>query len=112
MKLSKAQIRAIEDAKREIEKARSFDTFEEYEGEHNSYARGRGGAEFVRANIEEFERYRIYWERYRQGDVLTSAGKNTIEALVRMGIFSCPEYSKYRNCGVIDWVHYNEDWEA
>lgn len=111
-KLSKIQIRTIEEAKHKIEVARSFETFEEYEGETNHFAKSRGGVEYVKANIEHYEQYRIFWERYKNGDVLTSAGKPTIEALVKLGIFSKPEYSTYRKQGVIDWVHYNEDWEA
>lgn len=112
MKLSKAQVKAIEDAKRLIARARSYDTFEGYEGATNSYAQGRGGAEYVRANMDYYEQYREYWENYRQGNVLSHAGKNTIEALVRMGIFEVISYSDYRQQGVFDWVHYNENWEA
>ena len=108
MKYSKAQQRAIDDAKRDIDTARAYNTFEEWEGETNSFCRARGGADYVRENIERFECYREYYERYRAGDVLTNAGKNTIEALVRMGVFSVEEYSNYRNGGcVLDWVHLN-----
>ena len=112
MKLSKAQIRAIEDAKRTIAKAREFDTWEEYVADNNSYCVGKGGVEYVKAHREDFQWVEKYWERERQGDFLSHAGKNTIEALVRLGIFSKPEYSEHRKQGVLDWVHFNEDWEA
>jgi hypothetical protein len=107
MKLSKAQERAIEDAKRMIDKARAYDTFEEYEGETDSYCKARGGAEYVRANMDYYEKYREYWEKYRQGDVLSHAGKNTIEALVRLGIFTVVEFDECRKNGVLDWIHLN-----
>ena len=112
MKLSKAQMRAIENAKNMIAEARAYETFEEYEGEHDSYAKGRGGVDYVKAHIDYYEKYREYWENYRQGIVLCNAGKNTIDALVKMGIFEIVKWDEMRHCGVIDWVKYNEDWEA
>ena len=53
-----------------------------------------------------------YYDAHRKGDVLCTAGKNTIDALVRMGIFKVVKWDEHRQYGVIDWVHYNEDWEA
>lgn len=107
MKLSKAQEKAIEDAKYMIDLARSFDTFEEYEGETNSYAKARGGAEYVKAHMDYYEKFRKYYEEYRKGNILTNAGKNTIEALVKKGIFTVVEYGGFRNNYVLDWVHLN-----
>ena len=101
-KLSKAQLRAIEEAKKDIQEARAYDNYAEYVA--NKYHRD--------AHWNYYEDLKEYWERHREGDVLCSAGKNTIEALCRLGIFSTPEYSWHRTQGVIDWVHYNEDWEA
>lgn len=107
MKFSKAQQKAINDAKFNIDMARKYDTFEEYEGETNHYCKSRGGAEYVKANIDYYERYRKYYEAYREGNVLITAGKPTIEALSRMGIFTPIEYEENRKNGVIDWVHLN-----
>lgn len=107
MKLTKAQQRAIDEAKRLIDEARAYETFEEYEGETNHVCKGRGGAEYVRANMDYYKDFIPYWEEYKKGNVLTYAGKNTIEALVRLGIFTVVEYSEYRKCGVLDWVHLN-----
>lgn len=106
-KLSKAQEMAIQEAKRDIETARKYDTLEEWLS-----ATHRRSIEDIKARMDIYEPYRIYWEREKQGDVLCRAGKNTIEALVKMGIFSVVQYSRFRKQGVLDWVHYNEDWEA
>lgn len=107
MKLSKAQQRAVDGAKCLIDQARAFDSFEEYEGETNHYCKARGGAEYVRANFHHFKEFIPYWEAYKRGDVLTTAGKNTIEALVKLGVFTVIEYEESRKNGVIDWVHLN-----
>jgi hypothetical protein len=106
-KLSKAQLRAIEQAKKDIAGARAYDNYMEY-----AAAKYHRDVEYIKAHWDYYEGLKEYWERYRVGDVLCSAGKNTIEALCRLGIFSAPEYSWHRTQGVLDWVHYNEDWEA
>lgn len=108
MKLSKAQARAIEDAKAKIDKARSFDTWEEYVGETNSFCKGRGGVEYVKENIDKWIWEKEYWENYKEGNVISNAGKNTIEALVKMGIFTVVEYEENRSNGVLDWIHLND----
>ncbi len=105
-KLSKAQERTIADAKKMIDEARAYDTFEEWQGETDSYCKGRGGVEFVKENLKDFEKYRKYYEKYREGYFLTNAGKGTLEALKKMGLVTVEEYSDYRKQGcVIDWVH-------
>lgn len=107
-RLSKAQENAIADAKRQIDDARAYETFEEYEGETNRWCKNHGGAEYVRNNIERYEEYRKYYEERRKGNALVTCGKNTIEALVKMGVFTVVDYDKNRKQGVIDWVHLNE----
>lgn len=107
MKLSKAQERAIAQAKYIIDEARSYSTFEEWKGETSYYCKSRGGAEYVKANMDYYKPYVKYWEQYKAGNILSTAGKNTIEALVKMGIFTVIEYEKYRKNGVMDWVHLN-----
>ena len=111
MKLSKAQLKAIDKAKKSIAEARMFDKYEDWLRHHIPYY-----SKFTDREIREETRqgmdYTEYWEKGKQGIVLTSAGKNTIEALVKMGIFEVVEYNNYRHNGVIDWVKYNENWEA
>lgn len=86
MKLSKAQARILDEAKKKIDLARSFETFEEYKGETSYYAKDHGGAEYVRANIEYYEPYRKYWENAKQGMPLVVANSRTIKALEKMGL--------------------------
>lgn len=107
MKFSKAQQRAIDSAKQLIDEARKYETFEEYQGETNHYCKERGGAKYVRENIDYYEDYRVYYEEYKKGNVLSNAGKNTIEALVKMGVFTVVEYDENRKNYVLDWVHLN-----
>ena len=86
MKLSKAQEDILANAKRKIDEARAYDTFEEYKGETDHYCKRMGGAEFVRNNIEYFEFYRKYWENARQGMPLVTANSRTIKALEKLGL--------------------------
>lgn len=85
-KMSKAMEKVMEDAKRSIDIARSYETFEEYVGNTDTYAQGRGGAEYVKANIESYEWQRKYWENAKQGMPLVKANSNTIKALAEMGL--------------------------
>lgn len=106
MKLSKAQAKAIADAKFLIDEARSCETLEEYVLKHDHYYATRG-IEYIREHANEIEWKREYWENYKSGNVLSRAGKNTIEALVKMGVFTVIEYENSRKSGVLDWIHLN-----
>ena len=109
-KLSKAQVKAIDHAKEQILEARKYDKYEDWLRNHISYYSDFTDEE-IKASRQGMD-YKEYWENYKQGNTLCHAGKNTIEALVKMGIFEVVEYSHYRKNGVLDWVHYNEEWEA
>ena len=86
MKLSMAQIKVLESAKRSIDKARAYENFEEYQGATDPYCRGRGGAEYVRAHMEYYEPYRHYWEEAKEGVTLIFANSRTIKALEKAGL--------------------------
>lgn len=103
MKLSKIQEKAIKDALRQITIAKQFDNWMEYAA-HDCNV----DIKEVKADPDEYKWIIKYWEKHRHGDVLCSAGKPTIEALIKKGIFSSPEYSYHRQSGVIDWVHVND----
>lgn len=109
MKLSKAQVKAIESAKKDIDFARAFDSFEEYLVEADGWYKRQGGVDYVRKHINDHAvvYYKECWEREKNGIVLSRAGKNTIEALVRMGIFTVIGYDPLRRQGVLDWVKLN-----
>ena len=106
MKLSKAQIKAVEIAKADIDLARAYDSFEEYVIATLSFYKNRG-VEYVRDHMDDLKFYKDAWEKERNGIVLSRAGKNTIEALVKMGIFTVVEYDVMRRQGVLDWVKLN-----
>lgn len=91
MKLTETQIEILEKAKKKIDTARSFETFEEYKGETDRFCKDRGGAEYVRQNIEKFEDYRKYWENAKQGMPLVSANSRTIKALEKAGLIEIIE---------------------
>lgn len=108
MKFTKAQNKAIESAKHEIDRARAFDAFEEWLVETNSWYK-RQGVQYARdhASDKYIAFYKECWEKHKNGIVLSCAGKNTIEALVRLGVFKVVEYGDFRNQGVLDWVQLN-----
>jgi len=86
MKLSAVQMEILEEAKRRIDEARSYDTFEEYKGETDHYCQARGGAEYVKAHIEYYEPYRKYWEQAKNAMPLIRANSRTIKALEKAGL--------------------------
>lgn len=86
MKLSRAQREVLEYAKSTIDEARAFETYEEYRGAIDPYAKAHGGALYVKDNIEYYEPYRKYWEQAKEGMPLVLANSRTIKALEKAGL--------------------------
>jgi hypothetical protein len=84
VKLSKAQQKTITDAKEEINKARSYNTFEEYfinelaKGYNTSY---NTPEKYKKQDIEGYNKLKKYWENKKQGIVLTQSKTETLKRL-------------------------------
>jgi hypothetical protein len=108
-KLTKTQIKCIEEMKSEIDEARKYDSFEEWIINHDIYLAGRDNPrEYLENNRDYYDGYRKYYEKYKNGIVLVSGyGKPTLEALSKRDIITVVEYVAGRKNGVIDWVKLN-----
>lgn len=89
MKLSKAQQMIIDEAKKDIDKARACATFEEYfmieyaptfNGDYNTPEK------YKAQDINGYNAYKGYWEAHKRGEVLTRANSRTIKALEKLGV--------------------------
>ena len=86
MKLSETQIKLLNFAKHQIDRARFYETFEEYQGETDPYAKARGGASYVIENYKYYEAYKHYWEDEKNGIVVVSANSSTLKSLEKAGL--------------------------
>ena len=91
MKLSKAQERRLGEAKANIDMARSYDTYEEYEYNNNRYWSGRYTLEEAREKISKNDNecnnfYSNLYKEYRKGKALVIANSRTIEKLEELGL--------------------------
>ena len=105
MKLSKAQEKAIQEMKSQIDKARKYGDFKTWLFETNSFIGGKANREEIyQKDRERWDRYIEYYEKNKKGLVLSTAGKNTLESLENKGLITIVELDNYRKNGVIDWV--------
>ena len=103
MKLSKTQEKCLERMKYDIDKAR--------ENDFRSWCiinQCSNNEERYDKNIEYYEKFRMYYDRYKKGEVLVSGyGKPTLNALMKQNIVTVISYEENRKNGVIDWVKLN-----
>lgn len=103
MKLSKAQQEVLETAKRNIDKARTYD-YPEWLKKINPFY--DGGTAYQQKCYEEAlarEELKDSWENDRKGIVLTHCSSHTIRALERLGFIEIIEDSVETN-GCVDIV--------
>lgn len=90
MKLTEAQERILTEAKKDIDTARAYETYEEYEYNRNSYYKVRGmsleEAKPIITKANEGGRWSKYYEAYREGRTLVIANTRTIKALEKLGL--------------------------
>lgn len=96
MKLSKAQEKVMENAKRQIDEARSMD-YPEWLMHGNDYYEDHKDA-WVKAVSEG--RFKEYWENNRNGIVLTRCNSRTLAKLEEYGLIKIIEDSKGEQFGV------------
>ena len=89
MKLTKAQQMIIDRAHNAIDRARETETYEEYfikyeaihmNGAYNTPEKMKS------KDLESWNNYKSWWEKERNGIVLTHANSRTLEALERLGL--------------------------
>ena len=84
MKLSKAQSEVLETAKREIDEARQYETYEEYFVKHEAKWRRKDcetPEEYKAKRPNDWEWFKKNWENRRNGIVLTQCNSRTIQKL-------------------------------
>ena len=105
MKLSKAQERALQQIKAKIDKAREHDTFTSWLFDTNSFLKCRTNRVEIYQNDRKFyDCYVKYYENYKKGMALSTAGKNVLWSLERKGLIKIVELDENRASGVLDWV--------
>lgn len=103
MKLSKAQAKIIEDAHRDIDRARAM-TYPEWLKEANSFY--QAPSEYARKCYEEAvkrEELKGYWEREKNGIVLTHCNSKSLYKLESLGLIEIVVDSKGESYG-LDWI--------
>lgn len=108
-KLSKTQMKCIEQMKQVIDVARTAENFEDWLIKtHRFYANQDDPLKYIEDHRSYCEPYRKYYDNYKKGIVLVGGyGKPTLNALEKRGIVTVIEYDEYRSSGVIDWVKLN-----
>ena len=96
MKLSKAQMEVMADAKRQIDEARSMD-YPEWLKHGNDYYEDHEDA-WKKAIAEG--RFKKYWENKRNGIALTHCNSRTLEKLEEYGLIKIIEDSKGEQFGI------------
>lgn len=91
MKLTKAQEEILNYAKKDIDLARSFNTYEEYEYNRNHYWQGRYTLEEARELIKEndLENNKFFsklYEERKRGNAIVTANTRTIKKLEELGL--------------------------
>lgn len=91
MKLTTAQEKILTEAKKRIDEARAYDTFEEYEYNTNHYWRGRYTFEEAKELIKEDDIEcgnwgSKYYEEFKKGIVIITANTRTIAKLEELGL--------------------------
>ena len=86
MKLTAAQEKILNKAKRDIDEARACETYEEYAYNHNHYWQGRYTLEEARELIKENDIeadnfYSNLYEECKRGNALVTANTRTIKKL-------------------------------
>lgn len=97
MKLSKAQAEVLEEAKRKIDEARQYETYEEYYVKSEPEWRRKDPEEYKTKHPDVWEYYKKNWENRRNGIVLTQCNSRTIRKLEKLGLIeiiedSCGQY--------------------
>lgn len=90
MKLTEAQERILTEAKKSIDEARAYETYEEYEYNRNWYYKARGMSLeeakpiITKANEDGF--FSKCYEARREGKTLVTANTRTIKTLEKLGL--------------------------
>lgn len=88
MKLSKTQQMIIDEAKRDIDKARACATFEEYfmiEYAPTFNSNYNTPEKCKERDLNAYNAYKGYWEAHTRGEVLTRCNSRTLKALEKAG---------------------------
>lgn len=97
MKLSKRQQQCIDGMKQIIDKARSFETAEEYFDATNNNNSLWNTAEKVKAqDMKEWEREEKWWKRHCEGICLLKEKTETVNKLESLGLIEIIERDKYK----------------
>lgn len=103
MKLSEAQTRVIEKAKRDIDMARECATYEEYfmkyEAPHCNAAYNTP-EKFKARDIDSWNYYKKYWEEHKDGIVLTHCNSRTLVKLEQYGLIEIITDSNGQEYGI------------
>ena len=89
MKLSKAQQKTIDNAKTTIDKARKYNTYEEYFiNEESTHWNNQFNTpeKFKEQNITQWNSMINYWNMYRESIVLTCSKTETLKKLESLGL--------------------------
>lgn len=105
MKLSNAQMRVLETAKKEIDEARTCETFDEYFDNYmvksGSYNCCCNTAEKLKAfNPDSYEHKCHYWENLKNGIVLTMCNSKTLYRLQELNLIEIIKDSCGEHCGI------------
>lgn len=103
MKLSEAQTRVIEKAKRDIDLARECDTYEEYfmkyEAPHCNAAYNTP-EKFKAKDLDSWNWYKKGWEDHKDGIVLTHCNSRTLVKLEQYGLIEIITDSNGQEYGI------------
>lgn len=89
IKLSKAQQKTLNDAKEEIDKARKYNTFEDYfinelsKGYNNYY---NTPEKYQENDIKSYNQLKKYWENKKEAIVLTRSKTETLKKLESLNL--------------------------
>jgi len=101
VKLSNTQQAVMDNAKRQIDEARAYETYEEYFLSTNNCNSSFNTPEKYKAkDLKGWETYKRYWEREREGIVLTHVNSKTIEKLQKLGLIEILRVSTNENMGI------------
>lgn len=97
MKLSKAQQEVIDNLKYIADKARQYETAEEWFNATNNNNCNWNTAEKVKAqDIKEWKRQEMWFERERNAIYLVRAKTETVQKLESLGLIEVIERAKYK----------------
>jgi hypothetical protein len=103
MKISKAQQQILDESKRRIDTARKYNTYDEYfinEEASRCNSNYNTPEKYKSRNIEDWNKNIEYWERHRNGIVLTRCNTKSLLNLESLGLIEIIYNSNNEVCGI------------